>query len=79
VIIQPLHLAHLGYAALAERTWRADQGDHKFILRSSAALPMICEENATWARQSFVLHQFMAGHFSQGEISSFKFVYVRAT
>jgi hypothetical protein len=71
----------LGYAALEGRTWRADQGDHKFILRTGAALAMLCEEERDLgAANPFVLHQLMGGHYHQGEIASFQnLFYVRPT
>ena len=63
----------LGYAALEGRTWRADQGDHKFVLRSSETLPTICEEERDLgAANPYVLHQFMGGRYQAGEVASFQ-------
>ncbi len=69
----------LGYATLDGRTWRADQGDHQFILRCSDALPMISEEERDLgAANPYVLHQFLGGTYRQGETASFQnLFYVR--
>lgn len=69
----------LGYASLDGRTWRADQGEHTFTLRSSQSLPMINEEERDQgAANPYVLHQFWGGQVRQGEFASFQNIfYVR--
>jgi hypothetical protein len=68
------------YASMEGRTWQADQGDHRFTLRTSEALTSFCEEERDLgAANPYVLHQVKGGHYRQGEPVTFQNIfYVRS-
>ena len=62
-----------GYAAIDGRTWRADQGEHRFTLVCADNVPSTCEsESDQGACEPYVLRQRRAGTHRAGDEASFQ-------